>query len=56
MQVRTEPFNFKISRIMDFENHVEITYERILDKKVILEIFMIQGVESVTDSRVKWGM
>ena len=46
MQVKTEPFNFKISRIMDFKNHVEITYERTLDKNALLEILLVQVVES----------
>ena len=45
MQVKTEPFNFKISKIMDFKNHVEITYERTLDKKALLEFFFVQVVE-----------
>ena len=29
----------KVSRIMDFKNHVEITYERTLDKKSFWKIF-----------------
>ena len=36
----------KISRIMDFKNHVEITYEITLDKTSFFGKFSVQGVES----------
>ena len=38
-KLKLNQLSFKISRIMDFKNHVEITYERTLDKNVLLDIF-----------------
>ena len=38
MQAKTELFGFKIPRIKDFKNNVEITYKRIWTKTTLLEI------------------